>query len=283
MKAWLLERRFYFALPLCIFINVFNSAPPIVKPVRAVAPALQLAGRGAWMSNESAGVSNPEITEQADDIAEAYRVRAGLRVTDFEHKEWHAARPIRITRYWSGAEAPPGRHAEARVVWDDEALSVRFVYRQAEPPVVSGAPRTDKKTIGLWERDVCEVFLAPDAKRPEKYFEFEAAPTGEWLDLAILWRPDERETDWDYRSGMEAATRTTGDKVTIMMRVPWTAFGRKPEAGERWRANFFRCAGADPTRGYMSWRPTRTPEPGFHVPQAFGELNFRGRKKNDKG
>ena len=280
MRAPLSRNRPRFVVPAPVFIAGFVSV--IVLSMKAVCPvhvAADAFGSAATCDAvfDGRGVagSDSEMNERAEDIAEALRARGRVRVTDFDHGEWAHARPVRVTRYWSGAEAPRGRHAEARVVWDEEALSVRFVYLQEEPAVVAEAPRVDRKTVGLWERDVCEVFVAPDAQRPEKYFEFEAAPTGEWLDLAIVWRPDERETDWEFRSGMKAAARVAGKEVTIVMRVPWSAFGRTPRAGERWRVNFFRCAGRDPDRGYMAWRPTRTPEPSFHVPQAFGELEFK--------
>lgn len=229
----------------------------------------------SMMKGPGVGSAGSEMTERGEEMAEAVRARAGVGVTDFDHAEWARARAVRVARYWSGARAPEGRHAEARVLWDAEGLGVRFAYRQEEPWVTSEAPRVDRKTVGLWERDVCEVFVAPDARRPEEYFEFEAAPTGEWLDLKIEWRPDERVTDWDFRSGMKAAARVAGREVTIIMRVPWSAFGRTPRAGERWRANFFRVAGRDPDRGYVTWRPTRTPEPSFHVPREFGELEFK--------
>ena len=42
-----------------------------------------------------------------------------------------------------------------------------------------------------------------------------------------------------------------------------------------WRANFFRVEGATEPRFYSSWRPTHTPQPNFHVPEAFGTLRFQ--------
>jgi hypothetical protein len=59
------------------------------------------------------------------------------------------------------------------------------------------------------------------------------------------------------------------------MRIPWDHWIHKPQPGERWRANLFRCVGKDPSRGYLAWRPTHAPEPAFHVPAAFGWLQFR--------
>ena len=208
-------------------------------------------------------------------FVEAARAAGAVRAGDFEAGAWSRARAVRLTRYWSGEEAPEGRRAEARAVWDDEALAVRFDCRQAEPLVVSPAPRLDRKTVGLWERDVCELFITPEAGEVTRYFEFEVAPTGEWLDLALALGPEGRETDWDFRSGMTAAARVREGSLTLGMRVPWGALGGAPRPGDRWRCNLFRCVGREPARGYLAWRPTHTPEPGFHVPEKFGWMVFK--------
>lgn len=212
---------------------------------------------------------------ETDNLIEAHYTNAQLGVADMEHREWMRAPAAGITRYWSGAAAPLSRQAEARVIWSQSALTVRFVCRQDEPLVTSAAPRLEEKTMGLWERDVCEIFVAPDAQNPGRYFEFEAAPTGEWLDLAIEFREEGRATDWDFNSGMKAAASVREGIITIALSVPWAAFGQRPRGGERWRANLFRCVGSDPSRGYLAWQPTRTPQPNFHLPSAFGWLEFK--------
>jgi len=196
-----------------------------------------------------------------------------LAATQFDHEEWTRAQPIQITRYWSGEEAPASRHAEARIIWSDESLAVRFVCNQNEPLIVNPHAQLIHKTIGLWDRDVCEIFLAPDAASPNHYFEFEAAPTGEWVDLAIKLGPTERETDSEFHSGMTTAARLAGNQLTISLRIPWSEPIRKPQRGEEWRINLFRCIGIGNQR-YMAWRPTYTAEPNFHVPEAFGWLSF---------
>lgn len=211
------------------------------------------------------------------DVIEARRTDADVAADELDHQVWSSVSPVHLTRYWSGEEAPIARHAEARIVWSRLALCVRFTCRQKEPLVVNATPQTEAKTLGLWERDVCEIFIAPDTSAPERYFEFEAAPTGEWLDLSIHQRADERETLWEFHSGMTAAARISAGQIIIAMRIPWDAMGRVPGEGERWRANLFRCVGAGEHRGYLAWRPTHTPRPNFHVPQAFGWINFRDR------
>lgn len=204
----------------------------------------------------------------------AQYVNQPLSEGDFENEAWQAAQPITIDHYWSGEPAPASRHAEARIYWSNEALHVRFVGVQKEPLIVAENPRIDQKTLGLWDRDVCEIFLAPDASNPSRYFEFEAAPTGEWIDLGIVVQPDGRETDWDFISGFTTAAKLAGDRLFIGMRIPWSEAIPKPAAGDVWRVNLFRCIGPEAPERYLAWLPTRTPEPNFHVPEVFGTLLF---------
>ena len=208
-------------------------------------------------------------------IIEARRAVTDLKVTDLINPEWNKAHPVQIDHYWSGDPAPVGRQAEARILWSRKALHLRFVCHQAEPLVISSNPQTEKKTKGLWDRDVCEIFIAPDPHVVDRYLEFEAAPTGEWLDVAIHWTREKRESDWEFRSGMTTAAHVEKDRVSIAMRIPWNHWIHEPQTGERWRVNLFRCVGKDPNRGYLAWQATRTPQPSFHVPQVFGWLVFK--------
>ena len=193
---------------------------------------------------------------------------------DFGFKGWQTAIPIFLTRYWSGDSAPAERYAEARVMWSAKGLHVLFACRQEENLVVSDTPQTTVKTIGLWDRDVCEIFVAPDAAAPEKYFEFEAAPTGEWLDVEITLVDKERLSNWEFHSGLKVAAKVEASRLLIGMFLPWSSQLRMPRKDDQWRANFFRCIGSEENRGYLAWQPTYTPEPSFHVPAAFGWLRF---------
>lgn len=179
-----------------------------------------------------------------------------------------------VNTFWDGRPCTGERGFKAGIGWNDPGLFVYFSAEQHEPLVVADDPILDAKSMGLWERDVCEIFIAPDRNEPRRYFEFEAAPTGEWLDLAIDLTSGERVTDWEYSSGMEAAARIEDERVLIAMKIPWEAFGRKPKPGDVWLGNIFRCVGKGADRGYLAWRPTMTERPNFHVPDAFGEFVF---------
>ena len=197
-----------------------------------------------------------------------------INTDDFENEVWQRCRPETIAHLWSGAPAPVERQAEVRICWSDEALHVRFVGNQHEPLVVSPEPVTDRETLGLWDRDVCEIFIAPNPKNPSRYFEFEAAPTGEWVDLGILLTAEGRHTDWNYSSGFSVAARVSDSKLTIAMSIPWSDSIPKPKPKDQWLINLFRCVGREAPDRYLAWRPTHTPEPAFHVSEAFGSLIF---------
>ncbi|MEN3327956.1 MAG: hypothetical protein V7638_2763 [Acidobacteriota bacterium] len=201
-------------------------------------------------------------------------IGAPLEADDFDSEVWQRCEPVTIAHLWSSAPAPVERHGEARICWSAEALHVRFVCNQQEPLIVSAEPITHRKTLGLWDRDVCEIFIAPNPASPERYFEFEAAPTGEWVDLGILLTPEGRTTDWDFRSGMIAAAKIETGGLEILITIPWSVSIPKPNPSDLWLINLFRCVGPEAPERYLAWRPTLTREPNFHVPDAFGKLRF---------
>ncbi|MEJ7849669.1 MAG: carbohydrate-binding family 9-like protein [Pyrinomonadaceae bacterium] len=195
-------------------------------------------------------------------------------IDDLANDNWNLAEEIHIDNYWSGEKAPTERHLKARLLWSDTTLYVCFAAKQAEPLVMSDLPNLTSKTDGLWDRDVCEIFIAPDQSEPHKYFEFEVAPNGEWLDLAINLTDSERKTDRNYKSGMQSCAKIDESKVQIAAKIEWEAFGSTPRAGDIWLGNLFRCIGKDPDRGYLAWSPTYTELPNFHVPDSFGQFKF---------
>ncbi|MEP6923146.1 MAG: carbohydrate-binding family 9-like protein [Pyrinomonadaceae bacterium] len=203
-----------------------------------------------------------------------FHIQENFAFDDFKHKIWCQAENVSLMKYWSGALAPLERRATARLLWTNSALMARFDCQQHEPFVINQNPQTDVEAEKLWERDVCEIFVAPDKNKSEKYFEFEVAPTGEWLDYAVTQLSDCREIDTNYDSGVKTTTQIFENSFSLIFRIEWEAFGKKPKIGDEWLGNLFRCIGTGTTRGYLAWQPTLTLEPNFHVPQAFGTLKF---------
>ena len=195
-------------------------------------------------------------------------------VSSLHNATWDRSASVTIVHYWSGKEAPAGRQFAGRLLWSKDALYVRFEANQAEPLAVSETPDLGNKTLGLWERDVCEIFIAPDKTDRNRYFEFEIAPTGEWVDLSIEWLRKKRKTDLEYASGLESSVFVEPEKIVMAIKIPWKAFGKTPKSGDIWLGNIFRCIGKGPTRGYLAWQATKTAKPNFHVPSKFGEFEF---------
>ncbi len=202
------------------------------------------------------------------------RIESELEINALDSPLWDKATEVAIGNYWSGKPAPEARHFKARLLWSETALYVRFEANQSEPLIISEKPDLTVKTNGLWDRDVCEIFIAPNKAVRNKYFEFEIAPTGEWIDLGITVTPKKRITDLEYKSGMQSAVSVQTQKIVMAIKIPWKAFGKTPKAGDVWLGNLFRCVGKDPTRGYLSWQATKTKVPSFHVPSKFGEFEF---------
>jgi len=219
-------------------------------------------------------ILNAEEHMSMKDRLKIASIQTDFEVSDLNDRSWDKAEVVNITTYWSGEKSPPGRAFTARLLWSNTALYVRFEANQNEPLIVSEKANLGSKTMNLWDRDVCEIFIAPDKNEPRKYFEFEIAPNGEWIDLTIDLTSGKRVTDWDFKSGMRSAAKIDKGKIVMAMKVDWKALGRKPKTGDIWLGNLFRCVGKDPTRGYLAWQPTMTKEAAFHVPEKFGQFEF---------
>lgn len=203
------------------------------------------------------------------------RIKNDFAMGDLTNNAWAKADTYSVRKYWSGKSAPSGRQFKAKLLWSKTALYVRFEANRAEPLIVSDKPDVSKKTLGLWDRDVCEIFLAPDKNEARKYFEFEVAPTGEWVDVSIDSTSGERKSNWNFKSGMESSVKVEKDRIVMAVKIEWKAFGKTPKAGDTWLGNIFRCVGKDPDRGYLAWSPTMTKDPNFHVTEKFGRFVFQ--------
>jgi hypothetical protein len=205
------------------------------------------------------------------------RTAVAIRMTEPRDAEgfpslssWEAASPLRFESDWQGKNADRERNTEVRLLWTPESLYLRFRARYRAITVFPDAER-DGRRDQLWERDVAEVFLQPGPLQLRRYLEFEVSPNGFWIDLDIT--PGEKR---DLKSGLQRrvivnkAAKTWVAELALPMKCLVENFD--PEA--KWRVNFYRVEGAEEPRFYSAWQPTGTPEPNFHVLEAFGDLVF---------
>lgn len=187
-----------------------------------------------------------------------------------------SAQPVRLRLSANGGA--PHLSTTVALYFDDEYLSV--IFSASDDHVVATYSAHDDP---LYDEDVVEVFLAPEKR--EEYFEIEVNPIGAMFDARIVSPEGKRQTmqaDRAWSAGAFAALRrmveldgtTTWD---TLLRIPFSGVGRPaPSPGERWLANFFRID-RHPLRGdeYSAWRPTLRTPPDFHVPEAFGVIEFQ--------
>jgi hypothetical protein len=167
---------------------------------------------------------------------------------------------------------PPRLPTTVALMWDEQALTVVF---SAEDDLVVATHRLHDAP--LYEEDVVEVFLAPGSD--EEYFEIEVNPLGATFDARIESPDGDRarmRTDIGWTcQGLIAAVRRSGTKAETVIRVPFASLDvAVPQAGDEWRANFFRIDRHPSGDEFSAWRPTMKTPPDFHVVKAFGVLRF---------
>jgi hypothetical protein len=172
----------------------------------------------------------------------------------------------------------PEIRTEVRAFWTDTDLYLLFRCPYKDLNVFLPTAH-DKPRVKLWDRDVVEMFLGDDWTNIRHYREFEIAPTGDWIDLAIDL--DHESYDHSWRSGWKTDARI--DEAAHVWyagaQIPLKAVSTEPvKAGTKWRMNLYRIEGLGPDsqRHFLCWQPTcvRNRDPN-HVPENFGTLEFR--------
>ena len=242
-------------------------------------PAVELrAGNGVPQS--SSGDSSAKVCEFAPPGASfsiPYVSQTQELSTNPDSPTWAHAASTSIEKDCSYQIDYAHLKTEVRAFWTDSDLYLLFISPYTELNLWLPADNT-KDRLKLWDRDVVEFFLGDDWQNIKRYREFEIAPTGDWVDLAIDLNKDTYDAKWD--SGWQRQGRID-EKNHIWYaaaRVPLRSVSEKPvEAGSKWRVNLYRIdgLGADPVRHFMCWQPTcvinRDPN---HVPEHFGTLVF---------
>jgi MFS transporter, ACS family, glucarate transporter len=198
-------------------------------------------------------------------------------VTDPAAPGWSRAAAVRMDQDCSRLTTYPALATQVRAFWTDTDLYLLFEcpYESLTLwlPAATARPRPN-----LWDRDVVEVFLGADWGHIRQYREFEIAPTGDWIDIAIdLDHPAE---DYAWRSGWRTMARIDrrARRWYAAARIPLSSITTMPvTAGTRWRMNLYRIdgPGPDPRRRFLCWQPTclENHDPN-HVPEHFGTLVF---------
>ncbi|MFN7920167.1 MAG: SMP-30/gluconolactonase/LRE family protein [Bryobacteraceae bacterium] len=186
---------------------------------------------------------------------------------------WNGAPAIVIESDYSGAPVS-GHRTEVRSRWTPQHLYLLYIC-QYEALNLKPDPNTTAETPRLWNWDVGEAFIGADAADITRYREFQVSPQGEWVDLDIDRSGQRRSAGAAWNSGIQVKARIDANRKIWFgeMKIPFTALGdAAPAAGRELRAGFFRIAGVDPNKKFISWQATDGKS--FHVPDKFGTLRL---------
>jgi hypothetical protein len=273
MKMSFAKKRFL------IFVGSLVVLLPAVYKMRILAAAASAPATVAKSQSDDAGkvceVSSPTAFFSVPHVS-----GPGALNTDPKSALWKHAATTWISRDCTHQIDYQKIRTEVRAFWTDTDLYLLFVSPYTELNLWLPADNS-KDRLKLWDRDVVEFFLGDDWVNIKHYREFEIAPTGDWVDLAIdLDKPNNEGEGAAWNSGFEKQGRID-EKNHIWYaaaRVPLKSVSEKPVvAGTKWRANLYRIdgLGADPQRRFMCWQVTCAPgrDPN-HVPEHFGTLIF---------
>lgn len=181
---------------------------------------------------------------------------------------WQKATPAHVEYGSLKYDARPEMATSVRVLYSDQ-----FIYFGWECPftklTVFDTPSADRERLGLWDRDVVEVFVGSDWQNINRYAEYEVAPTNERLD--VLLNLPGKDFAWDGRAQSAVKVDKKRKVWTVEWRMPLEVLSSaKPAPGTRWRLNLYRCDKAN--NAYLAWSPVL--KSSFHTPEKFGVLEF---------
>lgn len=192
---------------------------------------------------------------------------------DARHRavEWQQAEAVTFCANWQGKNSDPGRQTTVQALWTRKSLFLRFDCRYRELFLFDDSDANGRRDH-LWDRDVVEAFLQPEPSHLRNYREFEVSPNGMWIDLDIF--PEGRR---DLESRLTRSVWLDRDALawTAELAIPMRSLAPNFDPAAEWRVNFYRVEGPREPRFYSAWRATKTPEPNFHVPDAFGKMRFQ--------
>lgn len=220
----------------------------------------------------------------------SYRVRRASAQSaltgQWDSLPWSASEPLEIAHFHPRSSEHRPR-ARARLLFDPDALHVLFRVEDRYVRAVS-----TRFQGPVWEDSCVELFLRP--REGAGYFNFEMNCIGT---LLLYYIEDPTRTPDGFAKYRPVEERHTRDlrvyhslqgpidpelpgplEWVVQYRLPFALFtpyvgAPVQPAGQRWRANLFKCADGCSHPHWASWAPIGE-ELNFHQPERFGELRF---------
>ncbi|MDZ7639509.1 MAG: carbohydrate-binding family 9-like protein [Bryobacterales bacterium] len=206
------------------------------------------------------------------------RAQAPLAIDGELDTAWQKAAAITLLFPWekqSGAK----QKTEARILWDDRYLYV--FYACEDEDIVALFTNRDDPT---YRDDAVEIFINPRPEQEGTYYGLEMNAGAVLYDyVAVMPRFFFKRFQMN---GVQLAVHVRGTRNVrgnqdqgwnLELAIPWENFeilGKKPQAGERWRAQLNRWDGVEPDRRLSMWVNPQIENSWPHVPSRFGWLEF---------
>ncbi|MHC4441335.1 MAG: carbohydrate-binding family 9-like protein [Planctomycetota bacterium] len=204
---------------------------------------------------------------------------------DWDKAVWREVEPLELN-YHMGDKPQHFPKVQAKLLYDDEFVYVIF---RVEDRFVRAVARQHQDPVC---RDSCvEFFFAPGADLEDGYFNLEMNCGGIiLLNFQTIPRKNNfplKAEDVERIKVAHSMPRRVLEEIkdpivwTVQYRLPvdilakYCPSAKKPAAGVVWRANFFKCADDTSHPHWLTWSRVDNPKPDFHVPQFFGELEFK--------
>ena len=162
--------------------------------------------------------------------------------------------------------------AQAQLCYDDQALYVRL---QAAETDIRG------EHTGLLDEiceDSCLEFFFCPMEGDSRYFNIEVNPNAA-IHIAFGTNRHNSIRQVGKVAPIQPQVEKTTDGWTLTYSIPYRFLqlyfpGFAPKAGDKMRANFYKCGDKTVNPHYLCWNPIDTPNPDYHLSQFFGELIF---------
>ncbi|MCL5266671.1 MAG: carbohydrate-binding family 9-like protein [Bacteroidetes bacterium] len=231
---------------------------------------------------------SPSISSEIHDNAFVYKLRKidhELPIDcNWSKEEWTAVEPLRIIRSnsWPMMFKP---ETTVKLCYNDKY--VYLIYRVED----SFVRCLTTSVNGEVHKDACvEFFFSPTENIPRGYFNLEIN-CGGTIKLGhrngpktevVHARKEDVNKIMVCHSLPGIIEREIEEPVIWFLEIalPFEILKsyssmRSPDPGTKWRANFYKCAENNSHPHWMSWVPINSPTPNFHLPEFFGEVEFR--------
>ena len=196
---------------------------------------------------------------------------------------WNNVLPVSLDNYM-GEKPSHFPETNVKLKYDNHFIYVIFSVKDQYVKAVA-----KKRNGRVWDDSCVEFFFTPGPDVARGYFNFEANCKGVYL---FQYHTDEGDNygfvdDEDCKEIIisHSLSKDVEEELinpeswTLEYRIPISVLGKYMEVDTPgpetiWRANFYKCADKSSHPHWLTWAHVKYPEPKFHLPEFFGQLEF---------